>query len=294
MPKKAQIIKKAVVCIVLAALALTSFFVVSKPAQDPQTYAHSIESLEQKERTVIGLAAGTTAASVGVSMIPGDATDPIAQQLTKLSSYLLVVAMIIVCEKFMLTAAGLVTFSGLIPLACILGILYQFIPVKTLKQFAIKFALFGLLLCTVIPISVQLSDSLQDTQKYTQTIESATDTVLDLEGDKSSTDPASSADKGSLGSFFSSLGSHLTATVETITDYMTSLLTNVVDAVAMLIFINCVIPVLVFLLLLWLLKFFFNLPINASVKSAKHSLDGTTGNLFKKASVKLPGANSAD
>lgn len=76
---------------VLAIIALVSFFVVADYASSPEVHAETIEALDEKRSTVMELTAASTATSVAITMIPGDAATPIAEQLAELSSTFLVV-----------------------------------------------------------------------------------------------------------------------------------------------------------------------------------------------------------
>lgn len=71
--------RRAIVAIVAIAIALLSFFVIGDFASSADAHSATIESLDQKKGTVMGLVAASTAASAAVSLLPGDAGTPIAQ-----------------------------------------------------------------------------------------------------------------------------------------------------------------------------------------------------------------------
>ena len=107
--KKMDMIKvlKVVVPIVLA---LVSVFVLSKYATSTDYHASTIQALDEKKETVMELTAASTAASAAITLIPGDAATPIAEQVADLTSPLLLVICAIYLEKFLLTTIGLISF----------------------------------------------------------------------------------------------------------------------------------------------------------------------------------------
>ena len=62
---------KIIITAVAVAIALLSFFVIAPFASSTETHAGTIETLDQKKGTVMGLVAASTAASAAVSLLPG-------------------------------------------------------------------------------------------------------------------------------------------------------------------------------------------------------------------------------
>ena len=65
-------------------------------------------------------------------------------------------------EKYLLTITGTVTFSFLIPVSCLLYVLYVLFDWKSLRLLAARLTAFGLLIFLVIPASVYVSDLIED------------------------------------------------------------------------------------------------------------------------------------
>ena len=84
-------VRKLVAAGVLLVVGLVSFFWLAKTTADPAFHAASIAALDEKKVTVMELTAATAAGSVAISAVPGDATTPIANQISELSGYLLIV-----------------------------------------------------------------------------------------------------------------------------------------------------------------------------------------------------------
>ena len=165
--------KKSICIIGLVIVALLSIFVFSKVASSPEFHAKTIEKLDEKKIMVMELTAATATTSTLIAALPSDATSPLANQIIELSEYLLIIIGVIFLEKVLLTLTGYVTFSFLIPISCVLLGIYLYIKKDILKVLAIKLLLFGLIIFTVVPISVKVSDLVENTYDttITQTIE---------------------------------------------------------------------------------------------------------------------------
>jgi len=127
------IYKNIIATIVAIIIALVSIFAVAPLTKSYKFHSNSIQALDDKkvtvtELTVAAVGVSTALAAVGVSTalaaIPGDATIPLANQIMDLSSYLLIVIGVIFLEKILLTLTGYVSFTFLIPIACLLYCIY--------------------------------------------------------------------------------------------------------------------------------------------------------------------------
>ena len=87
-----------------------SMTVVSKAASNPENHKKTIEALDEKKADILKLTATSAAASTAIAAIPGDATTPIANKLTDLTSYFLIILVVIFLEKYLVTLTGYATF----------------------------------------------------------------------------------------------------------------------------------------------------------------------------------------
>lgn len=250
--------RRLIVTLLLAAIALASALWLAGLAASPEHNAASLARLDEQKVTVLELTAASAAASVAVSAVPGDATTPIANQIAQLSSYLLLVTGAILLEKILLTLTGYLAFGLLIPAACVLGALSLYIPRRiTLRQLALKLAVFGLALWLVIPASLRLGTLVEDAFDVQQTVDLATQAA----------DSAPDSQEAESGSWLSQIGEAITGAVSGAVDWAENTLSRFVDAVAALVIVNCVIPLLVLWLLLWLVKAVWSIRIE--IPSAK-------------------------
>ena len=247
--------KEGFISLCLAGILLLSVGWLSGIASSPTFHARSIAALDEKKVTLVELTAATAAASAAISAVPGDATTPIANEIMDLSSYLLLAVGAILLEKFLLTLTGSLTFTVLIPAACLLGILYQFLPRPFLKRLAIRLAVFGVMICLVVPVSLQVGTLVEETFEVQKTLEEAERSAGELKG---TPDQQETAD-GSSSNWLSQIGQHIANGVSGAVSAMETALSNFIDAVAVLLIVNCVLPLLVLLVFLWITKAVFTL-----------------------------------
>jgi len=255
-------------------IAFFSVFVVAGVASSPQFHADTIAALDEKQATVLELTAASTAASAAITLLPGDAATPIAEKLADLSSGFLLVLCAVFLEKYLLTITGTVTFSFLIPVSCLLYVLYVLFDWKSLRLLAARLTAFGLLIFLVIPASVYVSDLIEDSYQASieATIETARDAAAELE---SESETAGEGEKG----FFSGLISTVTDGVSGITDKVGEMVNRFMEALAVMLVTCCAIPVLVLLSFLWFAKILLSVELPVSYSGIHH---GLKDRLFRK------------
>lgn len=221
-------------------LAVVSITKIAPWAADPANHRHSIEQTQEKISSVMTLSGGAAATSATLSLLPGDIATPLAEQLAELATYFLLILSALYLEKFLIIISAYITFSVLIPLACLLQCVAVALKKKTLTIIAGKIALTGLVIFLIVPASVLLSDLVYQTQadKVNETIEEYNE--LEIEGDSES-------------GIFSEFTSITNSTI----DRISAFLGNLLESLAVMIVTACIIPILVFVLLAWLIKVVF-------------------------------------
>ena len=170
-------VKKVTAVIVLLVVMILSMTVVSKVASDPENHKKTIESLDEKKEDVLKLTATSAAASTALAAIPGDATTPVANKLADLTSYFLIILMVVFLEKYLVTLTGYAAFTILIPIACVLLAAGICANKAVLKMLAAKIALFAAVIFLVIPFSMKVSSIIEDTYEISmeETVKEAED-----------------------------------------------------------------------------------------------------------------------
>lgn len=249
-----------ILTITLLIIALFSIFVISRTVTAPEFNASTIKSLDDKKVTVMKLAATAAASSTALTLIPGDAAMPIANQIAELTSYFIVILGAILLEKMLIAVVGYVSFTYIIPIACILGICYLYLKNDALRnhalKLAIKLAIFGIVLFAAIPASVKVSDLIYDSYQASieQSVEIAEQNNKFIEEKK---EDLSSEDKNwvdQVGGYLSNLTSKIGSGVSEIVKKGEDSLTTFLDAISVLIITSCVIPIVVIIIFAWIIK----------------------------------------
>ncbi len=242
--------KKIMITALLFLFAVISFTMIAPRAADPANHRHSIEQTEDKIASVMTLSGGAAATSATLSLLPGDICTPLAEQLAELAKYFLLILSALYLEKFLITLSGYISFMCLIPLACVILGIAVIRGRRDFLRTALKIALIAGIIFLIVPASVKLSDMVYRTQesKVNDTIEQYND--LDIEG---------GSDTGLIGE----LSSITSGTIDKITSFMD----NMLESLAVMIVTACVIPLLVFAFLIWLVRVIFS--ANVLVMDAK-------------------------
>lgn len=267
--KETKISKRTTMVACLVIVSLLSIFLLTRIATSQTIHAPTIKVLDEKKMEVAALTTATAGTAAAISAVPGDATTPIANQLTELSSYLLIVICAIFLEKFLITTTGFLTFSLLIPLSCILLIVYLYKRNEVLKRLAIKLTVFGIAIFMIIPVSIQVSNLVDKTFKTSDIVESVTEKSKDAE--KS----AKSVPSENVG-----FSEALSGIKETISDFTVgvaekakNVVSDCIDAIAALIVTACVIPIAVMFFFMWITKIVFGIDIRIPKKEKSKKIN---------------------
>lgn len=242
--------------ITLAVIALLSFtlvagIVTSKRVMDPTT-----AYLDEKRTTVMELSAAALAASGAVTLIPGDVGTPIANKLADLTMYSLIVLCALFLEKYLVAVTGVIAFRIVIPLSCVIGIIYLcWIRQEKLKSLAIRLAVFGLVFAMLTPISVMISKAID--QSYGTTINEAI-----TNAQENAEDLQENSDNGNLIDRFIQ---QIKGGISTLTARFEKTLNNLLEAFAILLVTSCIIPIIVLIFMFWCFKMIFQLDININL-----------------------------
>ena len=247
--------KKILSIVLPVAIAVFSIFVLAKPASSPTTYAKTIASLDEKKTTVMELTAASTAVSAAITLIPGDTATPIAEKLADLSTYFLVVLCAIYLEKYMLTLAGFAVFKVMVPAVCILFIVNVFRKSEACKRLMKKIGVLSLALIFLVPVSVKVSDFIQNTyeESINETISSAKEMSNELEDEE---------DK--------SLWDRITDGATSAVKKVEQSLNQFVEALAVLIVTSCIIPILILVFFVWLMKMLLGMDTSPKMVKRKN------------------------
>lgn len=265
-------VRRWIAVVALVVIALLSAFVLAGKLSDPAFHASSIAALDEKKVTVTELTAAVAAGSVIISAVPGDATTPIANQVAEMATYLLIVVGAILLEKFLLTMTFLVTFQYLIPIACVLTGIWLFTNRTALVQLAVRLTVFGVIICLIVPASVQMSTLVEETFDIQQTVDAVQQSVDEFgQVDAGEETENESSD---LFDWVSGIGESITSGVTDLKQKAEQMLSRFIDAIAVLIITNCVLPIVVLVFFLWVTKLIFGVQLPVSARKTAGMIHG--------------------
>lgn len=245
--------------IVLALAIILSCTVVGNKMTDPATYSHTIEALDKNRTTVLGLSAASAAASAAISALPDDTCSPLAQEISEFTTWFLLILSIIYLEKYLLTVFGTAACYILIPIGCGALLTNFFFPKDFLKSVGTKLVAFGAALLLVIPTSVWVSDQINAVyaESIEMTVQSANAVSDGLFGEMSDENEESTTviDKAK------EILGDISGSVAGVLEQFKTMLNRFVEAVAVMLVTNCLIPILVILFFWWLIKVIFRVQI---------------------------------
>lgn len=263
--RKVNIVKLAILLVIV----LVSVFVLRPMVMAPESYADSIRELDEKKDTVVALVGASTLASYLISAIPDDTATPIAEKLTDLSVILLFILSVIFAEKYLLPVFGGITCVILVPAICILFMLFEFDKRKHwMRQTAFKLIALAIALMTLIPAGILTSNTIEATFKTSidESIEAALNSQEEL---KAMEEEEVKAEEQT--NFFDAITntaknvvSNVMTSVENMIEKAKSILGYFVEAIAILLITDCVMPMIVLVLYIFIIKYIFGQNINIS------------------------------
>lgn len=254
----------------------------SSPLLD-QLSAYVTSQLDKMNATVLKLTAVSSLGSTALTLLPGDTATPLAENLADIADYLILVIAGIWLQKFMFSSLGLLALKFLIPL----GIIFNLVPIafdllgyevaleKKWRALGLKVALFGSVLFALVPSTIYVTQALEGTYqaRLDQTLENAEALDLSLTAEnqvqEQATTPAQ--DQNLLGQIGSAISGVVDGVVQFTSDAvelvgtsvtelpqkLIGLLNDMIEALAILLVVNCLAPILVFFFLMWLTRMIF-------------------------------------
>ena len=258
--------KTIIIAAILLVIAAVSFFWIAGLASNEDNFTGTYQSLEDKRVNVTELMAVTAASSTAISLLPGDAGTPIAEQLAGLSGYFLFILAAICLEKWLITITGVVAFKVIVPIACLLLIAAVLASNSTMKVTGVKLICFALILFAVMPASVLVTKKIDE--GYQTSIQQ---TIEDTRNDSKKIQDA--AGKDDNGNALNKLLNQVKSGVSDQLDKFENILNRITESIAVLIVTSCAIPIAVLIFFIWLVKLLTGINLQIS----KVALPGRIG-----------------
>ena len=244
MSKKLNLSKntKAIIALVLVAIiSIGLSFVTSKP----EMYKPVYEVLDEKRADALALSGAALGLSAVIATVPDDITTPIANQLSEVTSYVLLIVCVIFLEKLLLTLFGFLSFAILIPFSCLLGIIYLYKKDEKIKSVAIKLSALAIIVALLVPTSTLFTTLIEDSKFYEE-IETNVEETIEVQEE--------------IG-FWKGLANKITGYKDKAVEEGKKKINEFIDAIAIMIITTCAIPLGTLALLFWIVKMLFGINI---------------------------------
>lgn len=243
--------------LILAVTIILSCTLIGTKMTDPATYSHTIDVLDQNRTTVLGLSAASAVASAAISTLPTDICTPLAEQLSEFTTWFLLILSVVFLEKYLLTIFGFAVCYILIPVGCGALLINCFFPRRFLQSLGPKLIALSAALLLVIPTSVWACEQVNEIYRASIeiTVESANAVSDSLTGEMSDGENTTVIDEAKT------ILDSLSGSVAGVIDQFRNILNRFIEATAVMIVTNCIIPILVILVFAWIVKTLFSVPI---------------------------------
>ncbi|MCR5625290.1 MAG: hypothetical protein K6G11_08630 [Lachnospiraceae bacterium] len=248
-----------VICLIVL---LVSFFGFGPKMEKVETYEYLTEKLDHKRESVIEISGGMIGLSLAVGMVPGDATTPIATQITELNNYLVISIGAIMLEKFLLPIIGFIVFRIMIPVVAVLCGVGLFFSKKTFTQIGIRIGIIAFAFLALIPAGIVIGEKVDDAFGLEKAVDNIVNKIdeIDMEGAADESTDESAEDE----SFFDKIKNWGSDVAENITEGGAKILEKakvilgeLMDVVAILLVTSCIIPVGVIIAMIAIIKGLF-------------------------------------
>lgn len=250
----------AVKILSLSLIAALSFFVAAAALPESGFVRDSVESVEDSSDAVMKLSAATLSASLAISALPDDFATPLADSLADMNLYFVAILVVLFLEKILIRYGIKAAFEILIPLACAAGILFVTTRRRFLKGLATRLCILGLAAAFVVPCSTRISKIVaSDLRAYVN------DTIEETEAGAGKLHEAMEGGAEDQ-TIFEKLSDLFQTAIRDISDLMLHFQNTIrrcMNSIAILILTNCLMPLLTFFLLKWILKELFQIAIPA-------------------------------
>lgn len=262
----------AIKILALTLIAALSFFVFTAKLPESKFVKDSLESVEDNSDTVMKFSAATLSASLAISALPDDFATPLADSLADMNIYFVAILVVLFLEKILIRYGINAAFAILIPLACFAGVLFIVTRRNLLKSLAIRLCVLALAVAFVVPCSTHITGIVaSDLTAYVN------DTIKETEGGAGKLQEAmegGTEDK----TMFEKLSDLFQTAIRDISDLMLHFQNTIrkcMNSIAILILTNCLMPLLTFFVLKWILRELFQIaiPLSPAVERRGHTAE---------------------
>ena len=260
--------------LILVLIGVFSFFVVTSWLPDRGFIKDSIESVEESSNTVMKFSAATLSTSLAISALPDDFATPLADSLADMNIYFIAILVMLHFEQLLIRYGVKLAFAIAIPVACGIGILSILLKKELLKGIAARVAVLGLAVALVVPCSTHITNYVAaDLTAYVE------NTIADTEdgGDKLNEAMEGGTEEQTMFEKLSDLFQTAINDMSNLMAHFQNTIRKCMNSIAILILTNCLMPIVNFFILKWILKETFHIALPMPQMRRKRHSDSDSG-----------------
>ena len=260
--------------LILVLIGVFSFFIITSWLPDRGFIKDSIESVEESSNTVMKFSAATLSTSLAISALPDDFATPLADSLADMNIYFIAILVMLHFEQLLIRYGVKLAFAIAIPVACGIGILSILLKKELLKGIAARVAVLGLAVALVVPCSTHITNYIAaDLKAYVE------NTIADTEdgGDKLNEAMEGGTEEQTM---FEKLSDLFQTAINDMSNLMTHFQNTIrkcMNSIAILILTNCLMPIVNFFILKWILKETFHIALPMPQMRRRRHSDSDSG-----------------
>lgn len=250
--------KRVIAVLLLLIIGTFSFLFLTDWIPESKFVKDSFESLENSKDTVMTFSAATLSASLAITTFPDDFATPLAETLADMNVYLIAILTLLLFEKILLQYGLYSAFAIIIPIACGFGIAFVFTKKIAFKSLAVRLGILALAVAFVIPCSTFITDVVaHDLLEYVDNTITETESGADKVN-------AAIRDTTENKTIFEKLSELFKTAIHDVQDFMLHCQNSIrkcMNSIAILLLTNCIMPLMTFFVLKWILKELFQITL---------------------------------
>lgn len=229
---------------------ILSVGIVEPYLSNPETHQETLKIINESKNKAVFLSATVTIASTALSLLPDDTATPLANEISSLSTPLMMIVCVLYFEQFLLTLFESLAFKILLPF----GLGFLLLSILTEKKgwllYAKKLILLALVCACIVPVSAYAVGMINEI--FAEQIGGIDAKIADVRG--AFENIIGGENDGNILTFFSNVATGIGSVFE----FAKDALGLMIDGVAVLIITSCCIPAATAIVFIWLMKSIIN------------------------------------
>lgn len=242
--------------LLLIFITVFSITVLANIVPDTVYMQETVEYLDESQSTIMTFSGTASATSLALSALPEDFATPLASTVSDLNTYFIFMFAVLFVEKLMVLEGTKLTFAYVIPVTCLLYILFVLSGKEMFRNFGRKLLILGIAVIFVIPVSTRFTNMVcKDYMVYVD------ETIAEADAGASKINEVMATGDEQAG-FFDKIAVAFKNSIQGVSDlldYFNNVIKRCINSVAIMLVTTFVVPFLILLLFRWLLTELFAL-----------------------------------